>query len=804
MGFRDMFIPLMKKTAAGDSQTFESSLASIGRATMASKAPALFKHEVGFQILDSDDDNTRAVGVFGFRVGGRIIYAPLFYRDGTVKGTEQLRDPKNKLTVPLSDNWVNKLLSDKKNDKDAKRISKSNYRGSHQPSLWQLKYPPTKYATDTTWLPECKKAIARVIGTRPTFPAGDGVDLLKIASEDPNVFDVLCRTAVKYPWFGDAVIKFHGREKFASYVELMEKKARQPKPRFKPNLTTIPAAPKKQAGVITIRVRSVNLSAAPISSNLDYLPDELAELKAGRNVYHDNRDESKTTKIVTWLGGEQADGYHVDNPTSPGIYKVLGADWKAYECAVMFPLAGWEPNDGMCLIVRLSDKAHAYVHRNNVWTVGEAEPGKLAEWVNEQAKPTGDANKKLPEMDGKFVGLAAINHQNVDCTVPLSYNNPDTGEVYESCGCGGYNKKPPYWNTTVTPQVRTPYMPRVDRMENAPKRIRVWDKPGRITRSANCIYLPSNCRYVKLGDSFDIASGSDPEKFLMREKKAAEEKAATVRVITGDLGVGVEDPRTRTRRWFPDLNEAEAHLVEDHHFKVADARRLVALTERGPAAVAVKYAEMGLSQNYPNAPAVNMDEMQAPEGFADDVLPTMTSYMRTQPVDDLLMRPDTMDRYRPYPTTHGILGPVDGIGNNPSQSVESAESVSDESGPTEKDLQTVAAAAETGQKELFDTSALAALVKHTSLKRLLDQCNPLISKTLSSIGDMLAHMYWNVDEWEEQFGRTEVGPLEDQMRDLFDGLGELYLTLQEKRVGDPREYGILPDEYDGDASDSKM
>ena len=75
-------------------------------------------------------------------------------------------------------------------------------------------------------------------------------------------------------------------------------------------------------------------------------------------------------------------------------------------------------------------------------------------------------------------------------------------------------------------------------------------------------------------------------------------------------------------------------------------------------------------------------------------------------------------------------------------------------------------------------------------------------RQVSDLGDILAHMAWNTEEWSDQFGRSEIGPLEDQVRDLFDGLGDLYLTLKEKTIAGDPDAGILPDEKPGDATDS--
>jgi hypothetical protein len=202
-----------------------------------------------------------------------------------------------------------------------------------------------------------------------------------------------------------------------------------------------------------------------------------------------------------------------------------------------------------------------------------------------------------------------------------------------------------------------------------------------------------------------------------------------------------------------------------------------------------------LAQNWPNAPPVAYDQLGTPAGFADDVLPTEAANVTGAfPIQDLQMQPGAQDRYRPYPQTYGVQGPVPGIGNGsePPQN----------QGPTDADLRAVAAAAQSGRREIFDTAALGALVKHTRLASLLQRGNSRCLQVTSWLGDLLTHMHWNTDEWAEQFGQSEVGPLEDQIRSQFEGLGDLFLTLQEKAVTDGPDAGILPGLRPQDASEN--
>ena len=98
---------------AGDNPQFERSFADLAYAHLKDKAPKLLDFMVGFQVLDKNDDETRAAGIFGFEVGKQWFYAPQFFMNGELKGTELLYIKEQDAFVPLQENWVNYLISRK-------------------------------------------------------------------------------------------------------------------------------------------------------------------------------------------------------------------------------------------------------------------------------------------------------------------------------------------------------------------------------------------------------------------------------------------------------------------------------------------------------------------------------------------------------------------------------------------------------------------------------------------------------------------------------------------------------------------
>jgi hypothetical protein len=63
------------------------------------------EHQVGFEIVYRNDDGTRLVGVFIFRIGNTLLYAPVFYLNGTIKNPELLYKTDTKSFVMLDPDW---------------------------------------------------------------------------------------------------------------------------------------------------------------------------------------------------------------------------------------------------------------------------------------------------------------------------------------------------------------------------------------------------------------------------------------------------------------------------------------------------------------------------------------------------------------------------------------------------------------------------------------------------------------------------------------------------------------------------
>ena len=84
-------------------QGFEQAFSSLAYAYLKDKAPRLIDYIVGFQLVDRNEDNTKAVGVFGFKVGKQWLYAPVFFLNGDLKGHELLYIKNQDSFVPMKE-----------------------------------------------------------------------------------------------------------------------------------------------------------------------------------------------------------------------------------------------------------------------------------------------------------------------------------------------------------------------------------------------------------------------------------------------------------------------------------------------------------------------------------------------------------------------------------------------------------------------------------------------------------------------------------------------------------------------------
>jgi len=92
---------------------------------------------LGFEVVYKNEENTRLVGVFAFRLPSEILLAPVFYNNGQVKGQDLLYRKGANRFVPNTEKWVHYLLS-RGETEEGRPISRRNSHARMNLDLAQL------------------------------------------------------------------------------------------------------------------------------------------------------------------------------------------------------------------------------------------------------------------------------------------------------------------------------------------------------------------------------------------------------------------------------------------------------------------------------------------------------------------------------------------------------------------------------------------------------------------------------------------------------------------------------------------
>lgn len=160
----------MAELGGGQDTPFEQAFSNLAHAYIKDKAPKLLDYEVGFQLLEKNQDNNKAVGVFGFKVGSQWLYAPVFFLNGDLKGHELLYIKNQDQFVPLKENWLNYILGRKPTALGESMNRNLSLVGVQPPNLYQLSRSPHKFAAELPSATRTGRAVGSSAPAQPVAP----------------------------------------------------------------------------------------------------------------------------------------------------------------------------------------------------------------------------------------------------------------------------------------------------------------------------------------------------------------------------------------------------------------------------------------------------------------------------------------------------------------------------------------------------------------------------------------------------------------------------------------------------------
>ena len=748
----------------GQSVPFEQALSNLAHAYLKDRAPQLLDHELGFQLIEKNEDNDRAIGIFGFQVGSQLLYAPVFFLNGELKGHELLYLKSSDTFVPMKENWINYVLNRKPNVIGEEVQPNLAALGVDRPNMDVFRESPrNKYASAmpdwlTPALPGLMHALGRHVGLDLQVP-----DLVKENADAATTFLELLDA---YPQLAEPVVAMYGADMIKDAIDTAKTMSsavvtgKGPrKIRYKTG-SVFPEA--KSAAVVAREQRDSKLKVWMYDDSSDVRARHCSDglnVKQAQNLKRDGVfvSDERTDDEVSHAYRVQ-EPLSLQNPDETGIYQVLCKPDDFQKCLYIhspFNARGTKPNG---VLVGLTGEG------NKSWT--ETHPGAI--YVSPDVTDDKDPEKSYTEW---FDDLPETTSLDTDAMyVLLAPNGQGTSvfEVEKTLPAEGDEKAYAVrWRNRYGSR-RPDHLPPVAERryeydsdcEGADSVVMNRIKGNRFVARLCVLHAPTGAKALKIKDlkkaEYDDCcapcpvgheDSSDPPALRPGNHvdlqlgiyKTSEE----LRVFNNGTEAIVDGNRMTPLR-------AMVSLVRDYGLREKSAR---ALLKKAAVSHGVK-CRIKLAQPYsllssgPTAPTFPEQEIGSDEFLGSGMPATYGPDEQEVPVTG-------MDVQHQRPPMNGPAEPM--MANQIMQ------------------------ASQTGQKEVLDTAMLSNLLKGTQNETLIDKHLSNLMKGLDSLGRLLFNMYWHRDQFEDRYGE-DTSDLEDATRNAFENTGDVVLELRQKTI----------------------
>lgn len=208
----------MQTPESANQRQFEDDFGQLANQFVNDRAPALVPYMLGFEVVDRNEDGSKAVGIFGYKVDDDFYYIPAFFLNNQVRGVDMILNKKTNQFIPLTEKWIDYII-----DKHSIRIgtpADNAVRDTmRNPDLTFVQRPRTalgpfgKTAEERPWTPKeawdhIKEATARLVDD-PAFK---------------EMFAGICGQVEKRaesPYFREFMEKVGGPECMSSFLRSM-------------------------------------------------------------------------------------------------------------------------------------------------------------------------------------------------------------------------------------------------------------------------------------------------------------------------------------------------------------------------------------------------------------------------------------------------------------------------------------------------------------------------------------------------------------------------------------------------------
>jgi hypothetical protein len=801
---------LTKRAGVGDDfkKPFERSMAQLGWNHIKEQAPQLLDHVVGFQLVErADDENERAVGAFGFKVGNLELAIPVIYNNGEVDGYQTLWVKNSDIVVPAKDKWVNYLISKQARDLgDPVPGTRTQLRPS-SPDLRTLSYPSlTKYSSvHGGWDPvPCSYDPNDLADWAVPFATAwkEGKVLTKAATQKTTMTERLCGAHEEffkyacdlyrhYPSYrmlleklggadllrraGERLLEARPHVQGAPILDLFGKVAGYLPPMATPTgiLPLFPQAAPPTPAFPKEAVMHVfeDMSLADNEAASRWKEEDKKKLLEDGYVIRDSRDDKQKKVLVETTVETQS-------PTETGIYEIVDHQGDFVRCFVGF---GGTTDKGECrsAIVWPIDKSTRPILSDPKKLIAKSQPGSQVELEDfikglpDAKSAKGDAYMVFvttgdkPTVSGMFRpyhthknGVSFRGHF-ADMPIQgraLEWNQASKSlfshtirEGFSSLG-SGWNTAPPDYNVRIL-ETDTP---------TASRQISVKD---------GVVFIPASAKVLITDDSSPASGPMDrpdnafvPGDYDDMRRKSLEKTASFAIWNNGEIHV-------KTAAWQRVLTPRDAHfwLVKGAGLSLDDAQKVL---ER-------MRSTRGQIERW-HVKAADQPMPMADRGHTAPAFPDPLQYQEDNPFgSSYMVQPSQLQE---------IPQPEYGAGETDPSMYDMTQPPT---APSMQGMQLGQSGMADSDEDRLDTASMLSLVRGINKDNLTSGTGrgllPSLMGTMDEVGKTLIKINYKPDAFEERYGAEDMPELKSGLQNLFDQLGDTSIFLAEKRV-DP--FGI--------------
>lgn len=746
----------------GDDVAFEQAFSNLAHAYLRDGAPKLMDHEIGFQLLDRNRENTKAVGVFAFKVGSMWLYAPVFFLNGDLKGHELLYIKNQDMFVPLKENWVNYLINRKPSILGSGIDKNLTQFGQRQPDFTQLSRSPAKFGSAQPTLKEMMTAAmptfakCATMNTKLAFEElGHKLNLKAFLKQaGMETIAALVKTCQYAPHLAEAIDAFHGLDIIREAIGSAAARSAAANQKVASVLSEAPETPKAKATLKVITYDATMQTALPPG----YSEEDQEKLLRDGILIKDIRDRDNVS-VPYNIQVEKK----LFNPTDSGLYMVLVKPGDVEKCYIAVHPMGPSKRSDFVTVVRTEGKPEWINTRaDHVFCLSRVEGDEFDSWYNGLT----DANSV--SKSGRYMAI----HKNGDTTVPFrvirEYGETEFGGNAYEVHMEDHSKFPPKGH--ISPCCYTDPL-NYDKYRDG-VRIHLNGKGGSKLRvSMGDVFVPEGYKLLKCApgeDDKETADGQDacgcgesknPPLMpgnLADAQLSLMQKLGSVTIYHNGTEVEIHSPKKQLIEKELSEKSALVSLVQRHGLREDAARTLLAGAKaKRKFACHIKYADPYggpmMINNAPSAPA-DPGAVMGGETIMGTSVPTQLGIDVGMPVPGMAASQTDRSVY------------------NPNTQLD------------QKSIQHVLDAAQSGQREVFDTAMIGSMLRAVRDDGLVDRYMGELTKGLDKLGRILFMFYWHGDRFADRYGKADMPELEDSLRNAFEMLGDVILFLKQKTI----------------------